>query len=294
MMTKILLLTDSRGVHKPAGSTHVVYSERLAKVPGLSVTAYLCPYQWTTIPDLLAIIERHGAANYDYVVLHAGIVDHSPRPLRQMLDKLYDPSETTPEAEAEALLEQRKFGAKKIVNRKKPVLDALFGEAAMREHLTRPFEVEYEGERTVNLYSMEMLEASLLPRLAAIPNLVYVSSNDIVPGWNGDFPRQRPANIAVIEAYSRALSKALPNAINLHQWTQDQVREYTCDNMHLTAAGSDWIFRAVLEAVGMRQEAHFRESLQFRGEWVDDVIFALLAREWADIAEKGAGVAASR
>lgn len=37
---------------------------------------------------------------------------------------------------------------------------------------------------------------------------------------------------------------------------------------------------ALLRSVGMRQEAHHRESLWLRGEWVDDVIFALLSREW--------------
>jgi RimJ/RimL family protein N-acetyltransferase len=36
---------------------------------------------------------------------------------------------------------------------------------------------------------------------------------------------------------------------------------------------------ALLRSLGMRQEAHFRESLPLRGEWVDDVVFALLARE---------------
>lgn len=51
---------------------------------------------------------------------------------------------------------------------------------------------------------------------------------------------------------------------------------------------------ALLKAVGMRQEAHFHESLRFRGEWVDDVIFALLAREWREAHAKGAGFAASR
>lgn len=39
---------------------------------------------------------------------------------------------------------------------------------------------------------------------------------------------------------------------------------------------------ALLERVGMRQEAHFRESLWFKGEWVDDVVFAILAAEWRD------------
>lgn len=37
---------------------------------------------------------------------------------------------------------------------------------------------------------------------------------------------------------------------------------------------------ALLRSVGMRREAHHRESLWLHGEWVDDVVFALLAREW--------------
>lgn len=37
---------------------------------------------------------------------------------------------------------------------------------------------------------------------------------------------------------------------------------------------------AMLRSLGMRQEAHHRESLLLHGEWVDDVVFALLAREW--------------
>lgn len=37
---------------------------------------------------------------------------------------------------------------------------------------------------------------------------------------------------------------------------------------------------ALLRALGMRQEAHHRQSLWLRDEWVDDVIFAMLASEW--------------
>jgi RimJ/RimL family protein N-acetyltransferase len=36
----------------------------------------------------------------------------------------------------------------------------------------------------------------------------------------------------------------------------------------------------LLERIGMRKEAHLVESLWFKGERVDDVIFALLASEW--------------
>lgn len=37
---------------------------------------------------------------------------------------------------------------------------------------------------------------------------------------------------------------------------------------------------ALLRRIGMRQEAHFRRSLWFKGEWVDDLVFAILAEEW--------------
>jgi len=37
---------------------------------------------------------------------------------------------------------------------------------------------------------------------------------------------------------------------------------------------------ALFERAGFRKEAHHVESLWLMGEWVDDVILALLAREW--------------
>jgi len=37
---------------------------------------------------------------------------------------------------------------------------------------------------------------------------------------------------------------------------------------------------ALLERLGFRREAHFRESLWLRGKWMDDVIYAMLEREY--------------
>ncbi len=37
---------------------------------------------------------------------------------------------------------------------------------------------------------------------------------------------------------------------------------------------------ALLERVGMRKEAHFRESLWSKGAWVDDMVFGILESEW--------------
>jgi RimJ/RimL family protein N-acetyltransferase len=44
---------------------------------------------------------------------------------------------------------------------------------------------------------------------------------------------------------------------------------------------------ALIERVGMRREAHFRESLWFKGEWADDLVFAILEGEWRSRKARG-------
>jgi RimJ/RimL family protein N-acetyltransferase len=39
----------------------------------------------------------------------------------------------------------------------------------------------------------------------------------------------------------------------------------------------------LLKRVGLRQEAHHRRSLLFKGEWADDLVFAVLASEWQTV-----------
>jgi len=36
----------------------------------------------------------------------------------------------------------------------------------------------------------------------------------------------------------------------------------------------------LIERLGFRKEAHFVKSLYFQGQWVDDVVYAILAEEW--------------
>jgi RimJ/RimL family protein N-acetyltransferase len=46
----------------------------------------------------------------------------------------------------------------------------------------------------------------------------------------------------------------------------------------------------LMERLGMRREAHFRQSHQVRGEWDDESVYALLAEEWSRMpASEGAG-----
>jgi RimJ/RimL family protein N-acetyltransferase len=40
------------------------------------------------------------------------------------------------------------------------------------------------------------------------------------------------------------------------------------------------------ERLGFRKEAHFRESLWINGQWVDDVIYAILKEEWLNSTNK--------
>lgn len=47
----------------------------------------------------------------------------------------------------------------------------------------------------------------------------------------------------------------------------------TCDTENLASAG-------VLEKLGMRREAHFREDTRLRGRWRDTYLYAVLEQEW--------------
>lgn len=39
---------------------------------------------------------------------------------------------------------------------------------------------------------------------------------------------------------------------------------------------------ALLERVGMRREAHHRQSAWWKGEWTDEYVYAMLTEEWRD------------
>lgn len=56
----------------------------------------------------------------------------------------------------------------------------------------------------------------------------------------------------------------------------------TLDKHRITASIDPTNLNSIklVERLGFRKEAHFIESLFFHGKWVDDVVYAILAKEW--------------
>ncbi len=244
---RILIFTDSRGQHKPAGSSHELFAERLARNPKYQVDMFLCPMKWTTTLDFLEFFTSDHLAQYDHIILYTGIVEWSPRPLLSARDDLYDNRNSN--NSINVWLNTCDY-SKKIINNKKSIFDKIFGTDAMASHLARPFDTFYEGQPTMNMYSLEMAVNSLIPLLASINNLIFINANRIVPGWDGDFMRGRPENINVIEKYSNLFAEKLilsgVDLVDLREWSFEDVKYFTCDNMHLTKHGSDFIYDKIL------------------------------------------------
>lgn len=244
-MLNILLFTDSRGEHKHHNFGGKIYHEKL-KDMGYNMKIVLCPCKWTTTLDFFEYIEINNIIinNYDLIILHTGIVEFSPRQTNNMYLLYNNPSN-------ESLKEPRKV---KVQNQKKNICDKIFGQDKMKEHLDRKYETKYLGDHTNNLYSLDMLKDNMIPELKKIKNLLWISCNNICPGWNGNYFRERPSNITMIEDYSKLVVEMLPseNVIDLHVWTNDQVKIFTCDNMHLTLSGSDYIFNKIIENIKKR------------------------------------------
>lgn len=249
---RVLIFTDSRGQHKPAGCSYDIFAERLLKDERLDVDMFLCPMKWTTTLDFLEQFPLEQLAKYDHVILYTGIVEWSPRPAPSARADLYD--NQSPANTENIGLNTRDY-SRKIVNNKKAIFDRVFGSEAMAAHLQRPFDTLYEHQPTINMYSLDMARDRLISKLAAVPNLIFITANRFVPGWEGDFRRGRPANIRIAEQYSDLFATELARAgvplVDLRDWSLDEVKAYTCDNIHLTERGSDYIYERLMKLMTM-------------------------------------------
>jgi RimJ/RimL family protein N-acetyltransferase len=91
-----------------------------------------------------------------------------------------------------------------------------------------------------------------------------------------DEPEQVMFGITLATAFQRRgyASEALRALLHLAFGTLGKHRVYASIDPRNAAS------LALFARAGFRKEAHFIESLFLMGEWVDDVVVAMLAREW--------------
>jgi len=224
MKLKLLLYTDSRGNNVRGGDDYAHYPAELSRMH--QVEAHLCPHRYTTTLNFLELWQRRQDEGFDAVVLHTGIVDAAPRPRSSAGRDVYLPN--------------------------RAICDEVFGPGAVAEHIQRGLGVDYEGEPTANLYDLEMAGRHLLPRLRAVPNLIWIGGNRFPAGWRGNYRRDRPSNVNLLVDYFALFAEQLPRVVSLADWTDADVKQYTCDAVHPNRAGSAIILhrlRGHLEAL---------------------------------------------
>ena len=216
---KIFFFSDSRGwdindrLHRK-DPFHFYLNSIIKKY---NVDYFLCPEKHTTIIDFLRYYES-SKKDYDYVILHAGVVDFSPRPVSN---------------------------ATEIYKKKRNDFDKFFSEEEMKNHFSKCFNILYEGEKTINIYPIDLACERIIPELLKINNLIWINCNHFVKGWEGNYFKKRPENINIVETYSSEFSSLMPLKVDLSKWTDDEVKKYTVDNIHFSRTGADLIVQLI-------------------------------------------------
>ena len=251
---RVLVFTDSRGELKPTFPRRKIFTEKIKsrlESHGYAVDMLLCPFKWTTTLDFIELIETKSIEidRYERVVLYTGVVEWSPR--NESSFRTCIKGAANERVNIRTFLQPARPG--KITNRKTTFFRQFFGAKAFDQHARTHFDTEYRGERTQNLISLAMLERKIIPYLKQTigDRLIFINTNRIVPGWEGNYtiknPDGRPRNIRIIEDYAALMSEHFSNGIDLMKWSDRQIRRFTVDNMHLTHAGSEWIFERLMK-----------------------------------------------
>lgn len=214
---KILIYTDSRGIEitKVYNRRNPFLSYIGFFIKNYNVDYVIMPESHTTFIDFLYEWEsKYKNIKYDYVILHLGIVDFSPRPLSS---------------------------SKKIQDLKNSFIKNLFYKNLSSLDKNIIYNVEYNTELTCSLYSKDFLKKYILQKLIKIDNLILIGSNHILENWIGNYNKKRPANINIIQEYNKVLVDNLQKTVDISHWDEVEIRKYTVDNIHLSSVGFGYI-----------------------------------------------------
>lgn len=221
----IFIFTDSRGydVTKPTHkySPFSWYTKYFVK--NYKTDVFVCPERVTTVYDFLDTY-HNSHKNYKFIIAHIGVVDFAARPKSQNLN---------------------------IIKSKKYKIIKYFGEDIYRKLINfEGYETEYNGEKTSSTAPEFMIEL-IANEFNKIDNLIWISCNDIDLSWRGNYFKERPSNSGIIKEKSKKMLKHLTTktVLDTTEWSYEEVRKYTCDNVHLTKKGSSFILENLLEII---------------------------------------------
>lgn len=222
--SKIFIFTDSRGyeVTKLWNKKNPFSSYIGDLIKEFRVDYHICEYSSTTIIDFLYEYDRqlNKGKVFDFVIMHVGLVDFSPRPKSMAIDIL-------------------KAKAQKIKHFRWDV-------NVFEKNICMPISTEiYNNEKLANLYDEFFLKNEIIPLINKIPNLIYIGCNPVLQDWRGNYWQDRPRDISqILMSYNKVMLEGLTDKeiINIEDWGRDEIKEFTVDNIHLNRKGYDQIF----------------------------------------------------
>lgn len=217
---KVLIYSDSRGfdvLSKSGKNPFNSYIKFFMK--DYRIDYFICPEKHTTIPDFLLKYKELDNRNYDYVIMHCGVVDFSPRPITNLEWVLDSKS-------------QNKYFQISLQE--------------YDDYYKKPSTILYNKEETINLYSIDFLKKIIIPDLLKIKNLIWVNSNRFVKGWDGNYTKGRPSNInQFVSDFDKIMKKNLQHTVNLRTWDDDKIMKFTIDNIHFNKIGFQEMFKLI-------------------------------------------------
>ena len=216
---KVLIFTDSRGfeISKISNRKAPFNSYLDYFVKNYRSQVFICPEKHTTFFDFFDKINRKDLSKFKHIISHVGVVDFSPRPI----------------SDINSILKLKK---KKITN--------VFGVDFYKKLLASPhYETKYLGEKTCSI-----IHENNIPRIAEelnkLENLIWISCNPVINEWKGNYTRERPKNINIVNEKSKSILSNLLDKIKVIDFTdfsKDDVMKYTCDNIHLSPKGMSFL-----------------------------------------------------
>jgi hypothetical protein len=213
----VFIYSDSRGFLVDCffcnRTPHFSYIEILSRK--YNIDYKICPHKHTTTLDAIKYLSKLDIKRYDYIILHIGIVDYSPRPLSQY---------------------------EIVYNKKNNLRNEIFPNIEMKPNI---YDIQYENDVTFSLYNFSFLKIILdhINDISQDVNIVWIGMNKVDLEWNGNYFKKRPLNINKIMEYQEEIEKYIANNksnidyINLEKIVNFDYKIHTLDNMHFSKVG---------------------------------------------------------